>query len=71
MDLTKVLAQLHAELENLDAAIAGLERLQPQSPRRGRPPKSAVAAKPTRIAAGKRGADLRSMDPHRENSVRR
>lgn len=38
MDLTKVLAQLHAELENLDAAIASLERIQQGSRRRGRPP---------------------------------
>jgi hypothetical protein len=28
MDLDKVLQQLHEELENLDAAIASLERLQ-------------------------------------------
>ena len=28
MDLAKVLAQLHTELENLDAAIVSLERLQ-------------------------------------------
>lgn len=38
MDLTKVLAQLRAELENLDAAIASLERIQNGSRRRGRPP---------------------------------
>lgn len=38
MDLTKVLAQLHAELENLDAAIASLERIEQGSRRRGRPP---------------------------------
>ncbi len=39
MDLTKVLAQLRAELDNLDAAILSLERLQREGPRRGRPPK--------------------------------
>jgi hypothetical protein len=39
MDLSKVLAQLREELENLDAAILSLERLQQDSPRRGRPPK--------------------------------
>jgi len=39
MDLSKVLAQLREELENLDAAIRSLERLQQQGPRRGRPPK--------------------------------
>lgn len=38
MDLEKVLAQLHAELENLDAAIASLERIQQGGRRRGRPP---------------------------------
>jgi hypothetical protein len=41
MDLSKVLAQLRAELENLDAAILSLERLQQEGPpRRGRPPKA-------------------------------
>jgi hypothetical protein len=39
MDLSKVLAQLREELENLDAAILSLERLQQDGPRRGRPPK--------------------------------
>jgi hypothetical protein len=39
MDLTKVLAQLHAELADLDAAILSLERLQREGRRRGRPPK--------------------------------
>jgi hypothetical protein len=38
MDLAKVLAQLHMELQNLDAAIASLERIQQGGPRRGRPP---------------------------------
>jgi hypothetical protein len=45
MDLTKVLAQLRAELANLDAAIVSLERLQQEGPRRGRPPKALVAAR--------------------------
>jgi hypothetical protein len=40
MDLTKVLAQLHAELANLDAAIESLERLKKEGRRRGRPPKA-------------------------------
>ena len=39
MDLAKVLAQLHEELENLDAAILSLKRLQRAHPRGGRPPK--------------------------------
>lgn len=38
MDITKVLAQLREELENIDAAIASLERLQFGGKRRGRPP---------------------------------
>ena len=38
MDLAKVLAQLYAELQNLDAAIASLERIQQGSGRRGSPP---------------------------------
>lgn len=38
MDLVRVLADLRAELDNLDAAIASLERLQERGRRRGRPP---------------------------------
>jgi hypothetical protein len=37
MDLAEVLAQLHAELENLDAAIVSLERIQEGSRRPARP----------------------------------
>jgi len=40
MDLSKVLADLRQELENLDAAILSLERLQQEGRRRGRPPKA-------------------------------
>ena len=40
MDLHKVLAQLREELENLDAAILSLERLQQDGRPRGRPPKA-------------------------------
>ena len=40
MDLIKVLGQLREELENLDAAILSLERLQQEGRRRGRPPKA-------------------------------
>jgi len=40
MDLLKVLAQLREELENLDAAILSLERLQQDGRPRGRPPKA-------------------------------
>ena len=51
MDLNKVLAQLREELENLDAAILSLERLQQEGRRRGRPPKIlANLSKGTRTA---------------------
>jgi hypothetical protein len=36
MDLPKVLRDLHEELENLNAAIASLERLQEAGKHRGR-----------------------------------
>jgi hypothetical protein len=66
MDLDKVLAQLRAELENLDAAIVSLECLQTDGPRRGRPPKLLAAARKTGdIAASKLGADLSSVPGHR------
>ena len=58
MDLDKVLAQLRAELENLDAAIVSLERLQTEAPRRGRPPKVLSTARKT-------GSDLRPVGGHR------
>jgi hypothetical protein len=38
MDLAKVLAQLRAELQHLNAAIASLERIEEGNRRRGRPP---------------------------------
>jgi hypothetical protein len=38
MDLGKVLAQLHNELENLDKAIASLEKVQQGNRRRVRQP---------------------------------
>ena len=45
MDLSKVLAQLRAERDDLDAAILSLERLQRETRRRGRPPKGLVHLK--------------------------
>jgi len=66
MDLDKVLAQLREELENLEAAILSLERLQAEGARRGRPPKLLAAARKTgTIAASRTGADLRSARAHR------
>ena len=38
MDLKSVLVQLRAELQNVNAAILSLERLQHKEGRRGRPP---------------------------------
>jgi hypothetical protein len=38
MDLAKMLLQLRAELDNINAAIISLERLQQGGRRRGRPP---------------------------------
>ena len=39
MDLAKVLAHLHRELDSLNTAIATLERLPQRGRRRGRPPR--------------------------------
>ncbi len=39
MDLAKVLAHLHEELDSLNTAIATLERLRQKDRRRGRPPR--------------------------------
>jgi hypothetical protein len=53
MDLTKVLAHLHMELNNLDAAIASLERLQQADRRRGRP--ALGLTKPVKKTTQRRG----------------
>jgi hypothetical protein len=45
MDFEKALTQLRQELENLDAAIECLERLNRGGRRRGRPPALLVPAK--------------------------
>jgi hypothetical protein len=65
VDLTKVLAQLRMELENIDMAIASLERLATQKQRglaegpgevkrRGRPPKHARPVSEEGMAMQKR-----------------
>jgi hypothetical protein len=56
MDLAKVLAHLHKELDNLNAAIATLERLQQRGRRRGRPPKlvSARASRAIELTGSRR-----------------
>lgn len=46
MDVTKLIAELHKELEGIDRAIAALERLTSSHPRRGRPPKSLAGEAP-------------------------
>ena len=61
MDLNKVLAQLRMELENLDAAILSLERLQQEGPRRGRPPKTLSAVTKSSLAAPKE-SDVKEAD---------
>lgn len=49
MDLTKVLFQLRAELENIDSAIASLERLQESNRRRGKEPEVPVEETPKKL----------------------
>lgn len=60
MDLAKVLAQLHMELKNLDAAIASLERIQQGARRRGRPPEWL-----TKTRTG--GGTSKPVDPEEES----
>ena len=65
MDITKVLAQLRAELANLDAAILSLERLQSGSVRRGRPPgwaagRTAPPSSPARASGVRRKTPAQS-----------
>ena len=64
MDLTKVLAHLHGELDNLNAAIATLERLQQGGRRQGRPPRvvPAHASRATELT-GKRPARTEHRHP--------
>jgi hypothetical protein len=67
VDLAKVLAQLRLELQNIDMAIASLERLaaqkrgQPEAPvegkRRGRPPKQAGASSESDMPVEKRSGE--------------
>ena len=64
MDLSKVLAQLRVELENLDAAILSLERLQQEGRRRGRPPKALSEVTKASRAARK---ESESEEPNEED----
>ena len=58
MDLSKVLQQLHRELENLDAAIKSLERLQEATRKREKTPATMVEAGP----ASRRGRKPRTVE---------
>jgi len=63
MDLAKVLANLHAELDNLNVAIASLERLQNGGRRRGRPPERVQKpSKPEPRRASKAKPDSQHKD---------
>jgi len=63
MDLAKVLAQLHAELDNINAAILSLESLQREGARRGRPPKVlAEIRRKIRTGRGKEDTDTAAGD---------
>jgi hypothetical protein len=66
MDLVKVLAQLREELENLDAAIVSLERLNADGRRRGRPPRMpATVRKAGNLASERTGTDQRPAGSHK------
>jgi hypothetical protein len=68
MDLTKVLQQLHEELENLNAAISSLERLQEAAKHRGKQPEwlgdltSAVRGGRKAKSGGKLKGDLPEVE---------
>jgi len=62
MDLTQVLARLHAELAHLDAAIASLECLQQEGPRRGRPPKALSQLRRSRKSGEAPPPDIRKAE---------
>ena len=62
MDLARVLAQLHEELDNLNAAILSLERLQESGRRRGRPPALLAELKAANRPGAKRKTDARTEE---------
>ena len=66
MDLAKVLQQLHEELENLNAAISSLERLQEAGKNRGKEPWLGDLASPA-TAGRKRKGKARSKDVTPDN----
>ena len=54
MDLAKLLRQLHEELENLDAAILSLEKVQESGDRRGTKPAWMTEVDPQKTGKPKR-----------------
>jgi len=66
MNIVKMLAELHAEKQNLDEAISVFERVAAgQGKRRGRPPKWMAEAKSPRPApAGNNKPKRRSKKSH-------
>jgi hypothetical protein len=68
MDLAKVLQQLHEELENLNAAISSLERLQEAGKNRGKEPWLGDLTPPAPTGTGrKRKSKVRSKDVTPDN----
>ena len=61
MDLSRVLAQLKAELDRIDAAILSLERLQAKESRRGRPSKMLTEMRKIRNPARRMTTVTRSV----------
>ena len=66
MDFRKILSHLQNELENLDAAILSLERLQESSRKRGRPPLTPKLGKNKKRRTNRSGANRRKADPEKE-----
>jgi hypothetical protein len=67
MDLARVLAELREELDNVNAAIRSLERLQARGKRRGRLPAWLAGGKPSgsdpaRKRSGQRDPDTREQE---------
>ena len=70
MDVHKILAELYAERDRLDAAIAAMEGLATDGQRRrGRPPKWLVEARKHKETGGKSPAQ--SHKPRRPPSKRK
>jgi hypothetical protein len=66
MDFKKILDHLRSELQNLDAAILSLERLQESARKRGRPPLTPKSDKNPKRPAKRPGAGRRGLNPGEE-----